>query len=333
MKLLKVIGIAFVALVLLVFVMVLALPDETHISRSVVIDATPGEVYRELVTFKNFNDWSPWAARDTATVYTYEGPELGVGTKMTWVSESDDVGSGSMEIIEIKPDALVKTLMKFEGFDSSPTASYIIESSDGGTQLTWTYDELGVSGIGKLFGLMMDNLLGPDYEAGLQSFKERLESAPEATSDISLTSVEGFDYIGISSTVDPALISSVMAQSYGTLFGYTNLNGVEMAGYPIAVYSDYSENSTSFICGLPVSDATEALPETIDRYSMPSTTAVKYLYKGDYSGLESAYKELGDYIAFADYEITGDPWEEYLTDPESDPDTANWVTHVYFPVK
>lgn len=333
MKALKIIGIIIAVLAVVVFVTIQLLPDEAHISRSITIDASPGEVYREVVSFKNFTAWSPWSAKDTATVYTAEGPAQGVGTKLSWKSESDQVGSGSMKIIEVEPGALVKTEMKFEGFDSTPNASYIIEEVDGGTKVTWTYDEMGISGIGRVFGLMMDMFLGPDYEQGLKNLKARIESAPEASTDISVVFVEPYDYLGVSFTTDMSMIATKMAQSYGTLMSYMGKEGIEMSGKPIAVCTLWSEEQVAFTCGIPVSVPTSDLAEGVVRESIPAGLAVKSVYMGDYNDSGVAHEEIEAYVNYAGYEFAGPPWEEYVTDPMEEKDTAKWVTNVYYPVQ
>ncbi|MFY0601345.1 MAG: SRPBCC family protein [Cyclobacteriaceae bacterium] len=332
MKFLKILGIVIVALVVIVFVTIQLLPDEAHMSRSITIDAAPEAVYGELNSFRSFNEWSPWAAKDTAATYVYEGPIFGVGAKMSWASEKDDVGTGSMEIVEIEESKLVKNMMKFGGFDSSPSASFLIEGMDGGTKLTWTYDELGVSGINRIFGMMMDQFLGPDYEAGLQNFKQRMESAPKSNSQISLVNIDPFDYVGIKSTSGMEMISSKMAQNFGELMSYVGQNGIEMTGYPISVYTKWSEEEVGFTCGLPVGKVTSDLGENMIKETIQSGSTIKSVYKGDYMGLKSAHMEIDEFMKFAGYERAGAPWEEYVTDPTVETDTSQWTTHIYYPI-
>lgn len=333
MKALKIIGIVVATLFFIGFLAIFMLPDETHMSRSIIIESSPQEVYRELITYKNFNRWSPWADKDTATVYTYEGPSFGVGSKMSWSSENDQVGSGSMEIIETKEYELVKTKMKFEGFDSSPTASYLIEPVENGTKLTWTYDERDVSGVSKIFGAMMDHFLGSDYEAGLAALKERVENTPKSKMDISLVNTTSFRYLGITQSSAMELLSAKMAQSYGLLMQTIQQEGIEMAAAPIAVITSYSPDQIDFICGIPVSRPAKNADESISLFTMKEAVNVKCVFKGDYSGTEAAHNAIDEYIQYANYEIIGNPWEEYATDPMSEPDTANWITNVYYPVK
>ncbi|MFT4738765.1 MAG: effector-binding domain-containing protein, partial [Paraglaciecola sp.] len=38
-------------------------------------------------------------------------------------------------------------------------------------------------------------------------------------------------------------------------------------------------------------------------------------------------------MAFMQLEEAGNPLEEYVTDPAAEPNPANWLTYVYYPIK
>ncbi|MEM8951205.1 MAG: SRPBCC family protein, partial [Pseudomonadota bacterium] len=78
--------------VLVVLAIAYILPGSVHVKRTTVIDAAPGEVFALVNSFENFNRWSPWYERDPDGDYRIEGPEQGVGARMTWASDKPDVG-------------------------------------------------------------------------------------------------------------------------------------------------------------------------------------------------------------------------------------------------
>ncbi len=152
------------------------LPSEQFVSRSVVVEADQAEVFALVNDYRQFNRWSPWAAKDPDTKYEFSGPDSGVGAKMSWQSEDPNVGSGSQEIIEVEPGSRVRTRLTFEGFDSASYASFKLEPADTGTRVTWEFEANLDSLIGRYMGLMMDKWVGADYEQGLARLKEIAEA-------------------------------------------------------------------------------------------------------------------------------------------------------------
>jgi len=186
MKALKITGIVLAALLIIGIIVVALLPSHSHLERSTVINAQPTQVFAELNSYKNFNSWSPWAALDPNTKYEFSGPESGVGATMSWTSDNENVGNGSQKIIESEENARVKTELSFEGFDGKAYGEFILTPEGDGTKVTWSYDG-DMSGVYKIFGLMMDSMLGPSYEQGLSALKTVVESKPTPAPDTTAT--------------------------------------------------------------------------------------------------------------------------------------------------
>lgn len=177
MKILKTLLFIVIALVVAFFAVGAALPDSTHVERSIVIDAPPEQVFNHANNFRNFNDWSPWHPIDPNTKYTFSGPEQGVGAKMAWHSDNSDVGSGTQTILQSDPNELIKVELDF-GAMGIADASYILKPSGKGTHFTWAFDVAhGGSLVNRYFGLMMDKWVGADYEKGLAKLKQVAEAA------------------------------------------------------------------------------------------------------------------------------------------------------------
>jgi hypothetical protein len=174
MKTLKRVLIGLVTVIILVLVVGFALPHQVHVERSIVINAPQAQLFDALNGFKRFNEYSPWAALDPNTRYIYDGPESGVGAKMSWVSTDSKVGSGTNEIIESTPPDFIRTRLAFG--DRPAEASFKFEPADGGTRVTWGFDcDLGANPIAHYFGLMFDKWIGSDYEKGLANLKQVME--------------------------------------------------------------------------------------------------------------------------------------------------------------
>lgn len=168
-------GAGLVVLLLLLLGVGLVLPREISLERRVTIAAAPAEVFPHLNDLARFNRWSPWSQRDPDMTLRFEGPEAGVGQRMIWSSFNPQVGSGSQEIIESRPDALVRTLLDF-GAQGQAFAEWRLEPVAGGTELVWGFStDLGFNPVGRYFGFMVKDMVGADYEAGLSALKTLVE--------------------------------------------------------------------------------------------------------------------------------------------------------------
>ena len=180
MRIMKKMLLVALALALVFVVGGFLLPSTTHVERSVVIARPPASIFAMVNSFRRFNEWSPWHARDPKTVYTFEGPESGVGASMAWSSARSDVGKGRQTIIESDADHKVTMKLQFEG-QGDAVASFVLTPAAGaGTRVTWGFDvEHGNNLMSRWFGLMFDRMVGPDYQAGLAKLKTVVEAGTQ----------------------------------------------------------------------------------------------------------------------------------------------------------
>ena len=129
-------------------------------------------------SLRRFNEWSPWKQLDPNVKVTFTGPEVGVGSAMSWVGNSK-VGKGTQILTESVQDQKVTSNLEF-GEMGPAKAGWVLNSEGPVTTVVWTLDvDLGNSPK-RYFGLMMDKAVGPDYERGLAQLKSLVEKTPEA---------------------------------------------------------------------------------------------------------------------------------------------------------
>lgn len=154
------------------------LPRDVTVARSVEINAPAEAIFPHVNSLKATEEWSPWLDRDPDVVLSYSGPDEGVGAKLAWASEHPQVGTGSQEIEASVVNERVQTALDF-GEMGLAKAEFLLNGSGDVTQVTWTLEtDMGANPIGRWMGLMMDSLVGGDYETGLQNLKTLVESGP-----------------------------------------------------------------------------------------------------------------------------------------------------------
>lgn len=176
MRILRNILIGIVVLVVAIAAGSFLLPRHVIIEREIAIDATPEEVFQHLNSLQAFTEWSPWSDRDPNMTVAFSGPETGVGNVMEWQSEVREVGNGRQEITAVAENERVDTALDF-GDMGTAEAWWILAEADGGTTLTWGLDaDMGNSPMGRIWGTMMDGMVGADYETGLLNLKTLVET-------------------------------------------------------------------------------------------------------------------------------------------------------------
>ena len=141
-----------------------------------IIDAPPEQVFPYVNSLQKTETWSPWIDRDPEVRLTYDGPDAGVGNKVSWTSEHPQVGTGSQEIVESTPNEWVSSVLDFGPMGTAD--AYFELAPDGGnsTEITWGFNmDAGLNPVERYMGLLMDRWVGGDYEAGLAKLKSVVE--------------------------------------------------------------------------------------------------------------------------------------------------------------
>ena len=159
----------------------LLLPRTVSVERTTTINAPRPAVFALVNGFTSFNAWSPWFALDPQAKYSYAGPASGVGAKMSWVGDPGSMGSGSQEILESHPYDRVVTSVDF-GLKGTSKLVFTLDQAGQGTHVTWRMDtDLGMNPLTRYVGIMLDRMVGGDFERGLANLKKLAEGVPPAS--------------------------------------------------------------------------------------------------------------------------------------------------------
>jgi uncharacterized protein YndB with AHSA1/START domain len=154
----------------LVFAIGFLLPSGFKVQRSIEIGATPERVYALIADPREWKKWTVWNQRDPAMTVSYGGSPAGPGAKWTWQSKTE--GNGEMEFTSAVPNERITYSLNFPDFGMRSTGQLRLEPAGAKTRVTWTNEgDVGASPINRYFALMMDRLVGPDFEAGLANLK------------------------------------------------------------------------------------------------------------------------------------------------------------------
>ena len=170
-KLFVVFGVVVVVFVVASFF----IPKGYSVERTITIDAEPSEIYPYIVDLKEWKKWGVWFKRDPNMELNYSGPDRAIGMRSEWKSESE--GNGEMEITQLEHNRLVLYRLYFPDFDMGSSGSLEIKPTANGSQVIWR-DEGSVDNnpVNRYFALMIESIIGPDFEMGLYNLKVLVEN-------------------------------------------------------------------------------------------------------------------------------------------------------------
>lgn len=162
------------ALVALLAVGGMFLPGTFQVTRNTVVAAPADKVYALLADPRRWKEWSVWNQRDPGMAITYSGPESGVGAVWEWKSKSE--GDGRMTFTAAEPGRRAAFDLFFPDFGTTSKGELLLTPEGSGTRVTWTMNgDMGRNPLLHWLALMMDGMVGKDFDAGLASLKALAE--------------------------------------------------------------------------------------------------------------------------------------------------------------
>jgi len=170
MRLISRLLLALSALIVIMAIASFFLPQKQQVERSVNVSAPAASIYPYLANPKMFSEWSPWSKIDPNMKVEYVGASSGKGAGMTWQSDQQSVGTGSWTIVKA-----IDVEMDF-GDQGLATSFFTLKSTENNTQVTWGFEtDAGMNPLMRWMGLLMDKMVGSEYEKGLNELKKLIE--------------------------------------------------------------------------------------------------------------------------------------------------------------
>lgn len=335
MKFLKVLFFILVSLIVLLLIIAAIMPSERSIERSVVIEKSPAVVFPLVADLNNWEHWSPWIDMDPEAEYITTEPSSGLESRQDW--KGDEIGTGYLLTKEYSEGERVLFDLVFDEHSDTPNQDeWTFEEVDGGTKVTWnTHLKLDYP-LGRIFGLFVEGMLGPQKENGLAKLKEyamSLKEKPVNKFEIVEVEAKPMYYVSGSADMNSDDISKMFKEAYGKLQVFCAENNIQMTDAPIAITTNYEEGKAYEFQAALIVDRNDVKPNGDINSGMTYTgKALKAAHIGPYDTLTDTYTSIMSYIMESNLEINGYSWEQYVSDPGNTPEDE-LVTFIYFPVK
>ena len=133
-------------------------------------------------------------------------------------------------------------------------------------------------------------------------------------------------------TVPMAEVAQAMGQSLPAALGACQTHGLQMAGPPMSLYPEMDGETCTLEAGIPVVGPVEA-PEGFDVVEARGGEVAVFLHAGGYDTLGQTWMKAFEWVKGQGRELSGAPWERYLTDPGEVADPADWRTEICLPLQ
>lgn len=333
MRILKTILYILIALVLILVLLGFVGPKTFDVSRTTTINAPTSVVFPYLKSIKKQNEWGPWAKQDTNMQVTYTGEDGTVGFISAW--EGPKMGKGKQTITSIQGNTVETELVFYMPWGASTSTGYLHTSDAGtGSDVTW-----GIRGendfVGRIMGVFMnmEKDVGPMFDEGLASLKALIEGdVNREYKGFKVTTVElpERQYVAVRGNLAMTAIPAFMGQHFGHISGELTKANLATDGAPSGLYFVWDEKNgtTEMAAGIPVKTPA-AIPNT-EVISVPAGKALLIDYYGPYDGLMNAHLAMDEFSQATGAKTKVPVIEEYITDPQSEPDSKKWLTKVYY---
>jgi effector-binding domain-containing protein len=125
-------------------------------------------------------------------------------------------------------------------------------------------------------------------------------------------------------------LGQVIDRTFTDLFEKLAKTGTAPAAPPFVHYLKTGDQ-LEIELGIPVPGGMDEL-DGIECSTLPSGRTAVLRYTGPYDGLRDACEQLRDWVVQQEEEPAGTFWENYVTDPRTEPDPAKRITDIYMPL-
>lgn len=146
-----------------------------------------------------------------------------------------------------------------------------------------------------------------------------------------IVELEPQEAVAVRGEVAMAELPEFFARAFHEAAEAATASGVEIVGPPFGFYPEMPTDTVAVEVGFPVSAPTDTHGNA-HSFVLPGGRAAQTIHVGPYDTLEKTYNALQSWIAEQGLQPSVGMWESYLSDPQVEPDPANWQTLITWPI-
>lgn len=254
---------------LIVFVLAVVvgacLPDHGRIERSVEVSSPVRQVFDSVDTFHRYSEWAALRRYDPQALVQLEGPESGVGAKVTW--NGANVGQGALSILSTEQDAEVRMGLDNDWAGENKTYTVtLVPSTNGKTvRIKWAYDvDYGWNLRSRYAGLYIHGAPDQQVQSYLANLAAMLATFPNVDykdQDIQVVDVAAKPVLLISTKAKRTLdeVAEATDAAVATLEAVIKKAGLEAIGPAMTITTNWGDENYVYDVAIPVNASTFTL--------------------------------------------------------------------------
>jgi hypothetical protein len=175
MRLIKVFLVGLIALFAIVTLISLVIPSDVKLSHAVIINSTTGKIYTQIGNLKNWKNWQPIFASDSAVI-TFSNSNIGSNTNCDITYKNRHI---NITTTAIDPTS-IKFILQSKGEDDIENEISITPvNAQNSVRVEWrALTKLHWYPWEKFYGIFIDRMTGQEYDEALNNLKKFVEAQP-----------------------------------------------------------------------------------------------------------------------------------------------------------
>lgn len=335
MRIIRIILIFILVIPGLYLVGCLFIPSTYKVQRSLYVNAPIDIVFEEIKTFKKWEKWSPQKEKDPKlkSLYSANGGRL----NSYWIWKGQKAGQGKITIIGVKdPKQILYRHSIQKPYLLELNGSLSLEPRGTQTEIIWIAEGTNPFYL-RVFNLVMDKNIGPDFEKGLALLKTIVEREAEIFIKdyfgykIQETRFKGRKMAYVKKAIVLDELDAFFSTNYLKLTAEAQNCMFTPDGPKLALFYrwDFVNGLATVAASIPV-QGDSVLGNDFGLMQFPSSKALLLNYYGGYKSSSNAYKALDNYAKNKRLRIVKPAIEEYIKGPLQDSDSSKWHTRIWY---
>ncbi|GAA4281218.1 GyrI-like domain-containing protein [Gaetbulibacter aestuarii] len=309
-------------------------PNSYKITVKKTIDAPAPVVYDLVNDFNNWDSWLSLTNGNPELVLNVSDHSSGPDSYLSWDLKNH---SGSIKTTGVNPNKMIDQEISYKNFPSLG-GIWGFNQNDNATDVSFTLASENLSFSFKAKSILkggIEKQIEPELVEGLNKLDSFVVARMHQYSIKvdGITNHSGGYYLYTTTSCKLNAFTEKMEASLSSLKQYVTENNITTGGAPFTLFYnwDRDNNAVVFSSCIPTTEKVITTSSEILTGQLEPFKALKTTLQGNYSNLNEAWQKANDYISQYGLKARedGPMLELYVTDPQTTPNPADWVTEIF----